>query len=171
MANAFQNRNKEAYSEGCEPVKLLIEECKELILALLEGNPATIIIDALDECDPFRKHELLKALDEIIQESASLVKIFVSSRNDNDIRYRLSISPNIVIYASRNEGDIDRFVHSEVHQAIQDKRLLRGQVSMELKNQITTTLLQGAQGMSVYRKPKRYSGCWADLNRFRWVSL
>lgn len=56
--------------------------CEKFILGLLEDDPATIIIDALDECDPARVHELLINLDEIIQKTAGLVKVFVSYRHD-----------------------------------------------------------------------------------------
>jgi hypothetical protein len=38
-----------------------------MIIPLLEQNPATIIIDARDECDPKRRFELFKALDKVIQ--------------------------------------------------------------------------------------------------------
>jgi hypothetical protein len=117
---------------------------------LLESNPATIIIDALDECDPARRHELLTGLDNIIQQSASLVKVFVSSRDDNDIVCQLNHSPNLFIRASDNSEDIERFVHSEVAQCIKDKRLLSGRVSEGLKSRIIATLSDGAQGMLVY---------------------
>ncbi|MCJ1360834.1 MAG: hypothetical protein MMC33_010843, partial [Icmadophila ericetorum] len=124
-----------------------------LILALLEHNPATIVIDALDECIPACRYEILKTLDNIIQKSASLVKVFVSSRDDNDIVCRLNDSPNVIIHASDNGKDIERFIHFEVEKGIKDKRMLRGDISDELKNRIITTLAKGAKGM------------------FRWVSL
>ena len=144
VAEEFHKRRKQAQDEGCEPERLSIKECERLVLALLEQNPATIVIDALDECDPLRRHELLETLDNLIQQSASLVKIFISSRNDNDIECWLTVSPNITIQASKNGADITSFVHSEVSKAIQNKRILRGRVSIELKDQIITTLLQGA---------------------------
>ena len=143
----YKKRKEEADEDGCEPEKLTVKECVELILALLESNPATIIVDALDECDPARRHELLKALDEIIQKSANLVKVFVSSRDDNDIFCRLTNSPNVFICASDNSKDIDRYVRSEVTQSIEEKRLLSGNVSEELKCLVITTLIKGAQGM------------------------
>lgn len=147
VAKEFQERKEQAQNEACEPEKLSIRECENLIVALLKHNPATIVIDALDECDPLRRHELLKTLDNLIQRSASVVKIFVSSRNDNDIVCWLTVSPNIIIQASKNDADIISFVHSEVNQTIENKRLLRGRISKELKHQIITTLLRGAQGM------------------------
>ncbi|CZR67760.1 uncharacterized protein PAC_17659 [Phialocephala subalpina] len=138
-----------------EPVAswLNVSECEELIVALLNENPATIVIDALDECNAKRRHELLQALDNIIQRSASLVKIFVSSRDDNDIVCHLERSQNIFIKAIHNRADIERYVNVEVEKAIAERRLLCGDVSQSLQEKIRQTLISGAQGM------------------FRWVSL
>ncbi|KAF8846948.1 hypothetical protein BDZ45DRAFT_565841, partial [Acephala macrosclerotiorum] len=136
---------------SCSTANLPIRE--PLIVALLNENPATIVIDALDECNPKRRHELLRALDNIIQKSASLVKVFVSSRDDNDIVCRLEQSQNIFIKASDNGEDIERYVSVEVQKAVNEKRLLYGEVSETLQEKIRKTLISGAQGM------------------FRWVSL
>lgn len=147
VAKRYKEIKEEASDEGCEPAKWTVKECVELILGLLESNPATIIIDALDECDPSRRHELLSAFEKIIQNSANVIKIFVSSRDDNDIVCRLANSPNVFIRASDNGEDIVRFVRTQVDQSIVDKRLLSGNVSDELQNRIITNLIKGAQGM------------------------
>lgn len=147
VAKVYRDRKEEAEETGCELTNLSVKECVELIVNLLDTNPATIIIDALDECDPVRRHELLKGLDTVIQQSASLVKVFVSSRDDNDIVCRLVHSPNMFIQANDNSEDIARFVHSEVDQSVKDRRLLSGNVSADLKSRIITALIEGAQGM------------------------
>ena len=152
IAKEYRTRKEEAEQQSCEPAKLTIAECEELIVALLEHNPATIIIDALDECIPARRYEILKTLDNIIQKSASLVKVFVSSRDDDDIVCRLKDSPNVIIHASDNGKDIERFIHFEVEKAIEDKRMLRGDISDELKNRIIAALAKGAEGMLVLWK-------------------
>ena len=148
VATRYKELKKEATESGCEePSKLTVAECEELILELLISNPATIIIDALDECNPARRHELLHALDNIIQASSNVVNIFVSSRNDNDIACRLETSPNVIIKSSDNREDIQRYIISQVDRLITNKRLLSGKVSEELKKQIISVLTQGAQGM------------------------
>jgi hypothetical protein len=147
LAGTYKQRKEEADNDGCEPTKLTLTECVELILALLETIPATIIIDALDECDPARRHELLLALDRIREESTSLVKVFVSSRDDQDIVCQLNHSPDVFIHATNNCEDIENFVRFQVNQSIKDKTLLRGNVTEELKNRITSSLIEGAQGM------------------------
>jgi hypothetical protein len=145
MAKRYKKLKEEADDE--EPAKLTIKESVELILALLESNPATIILDALDECDSARRNELLLAFDEIIHNSANVVKMFVSSRDDQDIVCYLENSPNVFIHASDNGEDIERFVRDEVDKSIVKKKLLSGNVSEELKSDIIRNLIEGAQGM------------------------
>ncbi|KAK2765322.1 hypothetical protein FQN54_008166 [Arachnomyces sp. PD_36] len=125
----------------------------DLILKLTAYNPSTIVLDALDECDSSRRHELFDALDNILRKSSNLVKIFVTSRDDTDVVCRLGDSPNIYINAADNAEDIQRFIDVEIENAINQKRLLRGKISSSLRDTLTTTLNNGAQGM------------------FRWVSL
>ena len=143
----YQRRKEDADQDGSEPVKLSVEYSTELIIALLDHNPATIVIDALDECQQNRRYELMNALNDIIKKSANLVKVFVSSRDDIDIVFKLAGVSNIFINASDNRKDIEDFVHHEVGRAITNGRLLHGQVSDELKSCIINTLIDGANGM------------------------
>jgi hypothetical protein len=126
---------------------LTLDETTDIPLKIFEENPVTIVIDALDGCDPGERHNLLSALDTIITESASLVHVFVSSRNDGDIVCQLEESPNIFIRASDNSADIARYVHDQVSEATRKKRMARGKVSPETKELIISTLIEGAQGM------------------------
>ncbi|CZR60508.1 related to vegetatible incompatibility protein HET-E-1 [Phialocephala subalpina] len=147
-------KQKKRENRGLPPKEpLTLDETTDILLKIFEENPVTIVIDALDECDPDERHKLLEALDTIISESASLVRVFVSSRNDGDIVCQLEESPNIFIRASDNSADIARYVQEQVSEAIKKKRMIKGKVSPEMKERIVTTLIDGAQGM------------------FRWVSL
>ena len=85
VAREYETRKKKA-EEDCSTIKrLTVEECTRLIIELTKDHPATIILDALDECEETTRHELLEALDSMISNSANVVKIFVSSRDDIDI--------------------------------------------------------------------------------------
>ncbi len=148
VAKKYKDLKDEAVEHGdTEPPRFITTDCVDLILELLVNNSATIIIDVLDECDPDRRYELLEALDKIIQDSSNVVNVFVSSRDDNDIVCRLRESSNVIIHASDNSQDIERFIVSHVDQSIRNKRLLSGRVSKELKEQIIHVLTQKAQGM------------------------
>ena len=86
-------------------------------------------------------------LDDIIQNSLGLIKVFISSRDDNDIVCRLAETPNVIIRAADNGKDIERFVKVEVAKSIAEKILVGGEVSTELRDRIVRTLITGANGM------------------------
>ncbi|KAF2085015.1 hypothetical protein K490DRAFT_47935, partial [Saccharata proteae CBS 121410] len=121
---------------------------------ILENDPAVIIVDALDECDQVRRHELLEALDSIIQDSTNLTKVFVSSRDDGDIVRRLQRSNNVFVHAENNSADILRFINVELEKSIRCGKLLGGKpMKLETREKIERHLESKAGGM------------------FRWVSL
>ena len=124
IVEEFRRRDLEAEAEGVDPAPLRLSEAKKLILELLEKDPATIIIDALDECDPANRNELLVVLDDIIKDSPSLVKVIVASRDDGDICCHLTNSPNIYIRADDNRQDIERFIEHSLAKAISSGKLL-----------------------------------------------
>ena len=62
----YQQRKEDADQDGSESVKLSVEDSSEPIIALLDYNPATIVIDALGKCQPNRRYELMNALNDII---------------------------------------------------------------------------------------------------------
>ncbi|KAI5804246.1 hypothetical protein DFH27DRAFT_524663 [Peziza echinospora] len=149
----LEYREREAESQGSQLPKLTLDETVEHILSLLELNPATIVIDALDECDPTHRSDLILAIEDIINRAGCMVKFFVSSRDDGDIVARLNNSPNVFIRSEDNGPDINRFVQFELDRVIREKKLLRGSVSQGLREHIIRVLQSGSQGM------------------FRWVSL
>ena len=143
VAEKYKERKCNDFADG--PLRL--DECVDLIIKLTQQyTSTTIIIDALDECDVFTRHNLLTALSSIMQHGSS-TKIFVSSRDDKDITLRLSDLPNLYIKASNNAKDINRYVHFKVEQAVADKRLLDGNVSVSTVQLIIDTLKNKAQGM------------------------
>lgn len=145
VVEAYLERKKEA--RGRRPEKLDLEDCIPIILELLQDNPATIILDGLDECDPTLRQQLLDALGVIIRMSGNVVKVFVSSRDDHDLVHRLSQTPNLYIQASDNMEDIRNFVVSGVNDAIYKDRILCGKVSDNLKEAIISTLISQSNGM------------------------
>lgn len=133
---------------GFASKSLGFQESQELIITLVDSYPqTTIIIDALDESDPGKRHRLLKSLQDIIDRSSSLVKIFVSSRDDDDIVLNLEHVPNLWIKTEDNMEDIEKFVRDEIIRSVDDKRFLRGKPSERLKDDVITSLVDGSQGM------------------------
>lgn len=127
IVHKYWEKKKEG--KGKEPQKLTLEESTDLIISLLEHHPATIVVDALDEFDSSKRQDLLLALQTIMKKSTSAVKIFLSSRDDYDIASQLTQWSNISIEPSDNKTDIENFVIFQVDKAIEEKRLLCGNVS------------------------------------------
>src|SRR5436190_8121001 len=73
VVQEYLKRTREADRDGSGIKKLNVEETTKLIISILGDTPATIIIDALDECQRERRHELLAALNDIVENAASPV--------------------------------------------------------------------------------------------------
>ncbi|KAK6865444.1 hypothetical protein PG995_001972 [Apiospora arundinis] len=136
--------------EGFEDQSWTVDDCRSVLLDLLDEYPAvTIIIDALDEVDGEGRQELMDILSELLQDSNSLVKVFISSRDSADIALSLEGSPNVYIEAEDNTLDVETFITDRLAKA----KLLHGKLPDTLHTEISDTLLSGAKGM------------------FRWVEL
>jgi hypothetical protein len=144
VVKMHEDRAKDGHPSG----SLDFDECKDTIMLLLnEYLQTTIIIDAMDESDPYERGKLLEALKDLITSSNSLVKIFISSRDEGDLKLELEGVPNLYIHARDSADDIEAFVKREVDECIAKRRLLRGDVDGSLKNQIISTLTLDAHGM------------------------
>lgn len=142
-------RRKEV--DGFASGSISIEESTNLIVSLSDYYAvSTIIVDALDECNSESRYQLLDALEDILQQSSGLVKIFVSSREEGDLVCELRDYPSLRISSDRNSRDIELFVRTETTRLVTAGRLLRNsQAKDDLREKIMTRLLVGANGMSV----------------------
>ncbi|WYZ34724.1 hypothetical protein EsH8_I_001000 [Colletotrichum jinshuiense] len=149
----YQQREQDAFAAG----PLRFEETKDLILKLLaryKDSTTTIVIDALDECVGEGRGRLLELLEDLLKASPCLLKIFISSRDDQDIVYKLDEYPNLLLSSDRNSADIHLFVQKETEHLVRRGELLRSSMrKAELHSTIVDKLTRNARGM------------------FRWASL
>ena len=135
--------------EGSVSGPLTLKEITNLLLKLVQYYPTvTIILDALDECKPEARPKLLESLERILRESSTLVKIFVSSRDDQDIVCKLQRYPGLELSSDKNSEDIKTFVQSETTRLIDNQTLLRfSDNKKELIKKIVAEVIRGANGM------------------------
>lgn len=126
------------------PATLSLKQSKRLIEKLIqdEYSSVTIVIDALDECNSKKRGDLFRFLGDLLELPGTIVKIFVSSRNEPDIFDVFGHSDNLYIDASNNAEDIRNFVEQEV-----ETRLLGGKAEDGLKELVKVKLCEKAQGM------------------------
>lgn len=144
---AYEKRELQGFAAG----RLTIEESCDLIIELSSYYPLMIIaIDALDETASDRRDELFETIESILNKSSNLVKIFVSSRNDQDIVMELEHYPNLTIRSEQNHDDIGRFVVAETNHLVQKRKLLRySNRKDEMTKYIIEKVTEGAAEMQV----------------------
>lgn len=128
--------------------RLGIQQCVSLIVELVDLNlQTTIVIDGLDECINHTRHDLFRALRTIVKTSSTLVKIFLSSRNDDDVELEFKRVPTISIDERDNAADIELYVRTEVDRCITETMLLKGKMDNVLKELVISSLIERAGGM------------------------
>jgi hypothetical protein len=156
LLSLYEEREKTGHSSG--PPKL--KESEDLIVKLSKGVwKTTIIIDALDECNPQTRGGLFNALKRIVS-LASNIKIFVTARNDGDIDEKLRGFLNHYIHSVDNTEDINKFIDTEIERRCRpddleygERSLLGGEAPPELKNMVISTIKQKACGVWVDSLP------------------
>ncbi|KAK5629066.1 hypothetical protein RRF57_004781 [Xylaria bambusicola] len=153
---SFQNRTQDIIActhelfmrkktMGFASAELTMEDCQSLISQLSRSRPkSTIIIDGLDECNPKSRHVLLKALDSIrATSSPGIMKIFIASRDDDDIKYQFESGAHLRIQVSNNQGDIEKYINDKM----QSSRWCRERMSESTRINILDTFRRKSQGM------------------------
>jgi hypothetical protein len=89
--------------------------CKQQLLESVNlYSKTTLVLDALDECEPHLRGRLIEMIELILSESNRPLKVFISSRPDGDIRDSFLSRPSLEIRATENQGDIEKFVNQEI---------------------------------------------------------
>jgi ankyrin repeat protein/predicted nucleic acid-binding protein len=146
----YQQSIEQAKTDGFEIAKLKISQCVELILAVLVDNPATIVIDALDEVE--EPKQLVDALDAIIGRSGNVIKVFMTTRDDPTIFAMVPAAKIIRVTDEYNRSDIRSFTIHTVDRAISEFKLLTGNVTTSLKEKLVESLVSGAEEMFLWVK-------------------
>lgn len=97
---------------------------------------------ALDECEPKARKSLITKfrwlMNELNDSSSTVVRIFISSRRDQDIAKVLKDTPKLAIEATDNREDIAKFISDGI-----DSLPIRS----DLNKDICTTLKNKSEGV------------------------
>ncbi|KAL8724372.1 MAG: hypothetical protein Q9166_007983 [cf. Caloplaca sp. 2 TL-2023] len=144
VLNDYERRETEAQLAGFDVTRLSLQDCIRLILIITGADPAIIVLDAIDEVQPKGRYELVEALQQVIRESSSVVKVFATSRDDDQVLSLLINASTLRIGAENQQADVESFVHDQVNIAIKSRRLLGGDVSSKLQADLSRALIDGA---------------------------
>lgn len=120
------------------------EDCAALLLELVNiFQQTTFIVDGLDECDKSTRPNLMNMLDELIRKADHPVKLFIASREDEDLAERYSRGDHLKVSASRNQGDIEKFVLEKM----QTSSYCRVRMHESVRRQVFKTFREKSVGM------------------------
>jgi len=146
-AEALEAYNKEQKDPSSRN-QLNFESSLNLLGHLVECfEHPVVVLDALDECSEEVRSHLLRGLLSVIRKTKHHLNVFISSRHNLDIENHLRDLPHVCIEARDNAQDIENYVRQELTLRIQDKKLLLGNVSPELRKCIEEVILRDANGM------------------------
>ncbi|KAF5013361.1 hypothetical protein FDECE_608 [Fusarium decemcellulare] len=148
LASEFELRSKSARLRGLDLPKLTRKKCVDLIIEVANEDPIVILLDAVDQIQDEHRYALLKCLDRIISEAANVVKVFVTSRNDNEVFSALPTAKEIMITRDNTHNDMAQFIL----QKIDDARLIFGNLSSETRDSLANALLVGAGEMFLWAR-------------------
>jgi hypothetical protein len=83
-------------------------------------------------------------LDTLVTQSPKPVKVFISSRPDQDIKHRFGCGPNVHIKATDNRDDIAKFVDDKLNNS---PEYWQNSINRDLKREICETLVDKSEGM------------------------
>lgn len=131
------------YKSRLEGGNLSFALCKQQLLESVNLYPkTTIVLDALDECDPDTRCELVETIDYLLSEARRPLKVLISSRPDGDIRDCFAARPTVAIDATDNHGDIQKYIGEAI---VKHRRWNR--ISKPLRDEIIRTLSDRSGGM------------------------
>jgi hypothetical protein len=140
LVQLYKEKEATAFASG----DLTFNESEKLLLQLFQAySQTTLVVDALDECDPQLRGQLIQAFERLVRTSRSL-KIFISSRRDDDIKLQLEKKANVGISATDNEEDIAKFVAMSI---AENRPLRRKPIEDDLEKEIIQVLLDKSGGM------------------------
>ncbi|KAI9655980.1 MAG: hypothetical protein M1821_005041 [Bathelium mastoideum] len=147
LVTRYERQEAEAKLDGFDMIRMTTKECLDVLLEITSFNPLMIVVDAVDQIEEQSRYELLSALQELCTGSASLIKLFLTSRDDQDVFNLLPDTRTIRITKEDSREDTELFARHQVSQSILQGRLLRGKVSDDLLESLVVALVDGAQEM------------------------
>ena len=139
----YDDRRRSGFASN----QLSFEEAQTQLYKLTQKYPQTILVlDALDECEECSRTEIVRSLNRLISQPSGLIKIFISSRPDPDLRIELEHGPNLEIKAEDNHDDIIKYVDSTITSP-SSPYFWRFQISKELRQRVYDRLVVNSEGM------------------------
>ncbi|KAF5864459.1 hypothetical protein ETB97_007562 [Aspergillus alliaceus] len=123
---------------------LSLEESEDLLAQLIPTySRAILVLDALDESEESSREGLVSYFNRLVEQLCNL-KIFVSSRRDENREKQLEMKVSVTIEERDNRHDIERFVKQRISE---DEKFRASPIPAELQTDIVRVLLEKSRGV------------------------
>lgn len=129
------------YQDNCQNPPLEVFLKQQLLTLVRTIGRTRIVVDALDECTPSARSDVLETLLEIRKTTS--INLLVTSREEVDIKLLVAEAPRLCINAAVNSDDIEHFVIEECERNPNLRRKLKGLTKAE----VIATISSKANGM------------------------
>jgi ankyrin repeat domain-containing protein 50 len=147
LLTAYKNSRADGHAAG----NFDTEECQKLIDAFVNQYPqTTLVIDSLDQYgDESSRGELLDFLHGLRSKSDKPLKVFISSRDDYDIRCQLDDDSNIMkrLSSKDTKEDIRLFLNAKVDEKLRRSKTWQRLISHTVLEEAIQTILDNSRGM------------------------
>ena len=125
------------------------DDLLSLLNAAMERfDEVVVILDAIDECDKETQKDVIDLVKHLHFTKDALVRCIVFSREEAKLTSGFKAYPSLKISSTATSSDISAFVHGSIAERIEMGDLVLR--APELKDLITSTLVDGAHGMFVF---------------------
>ncbi|CAG7934094.1 unnamed protein product [Penicillium olsonii] len=122
---------------------LSLEVCKDQIEKSVNLYPQTVLVlDALDECESYTRRKLIQFFVELVNQCKKTLKVFISSRPDNEFRAKLPHLINFNLHHNGNKDDIKRFLNVKLDELESERDVFK-----QRRTVIINELLEKSGGM------------------------
>ncbi|TGJ82241.1 hypothetical protein E0Z10_g6516 [Xylaria hypoxylon] len=141
----YNKKRAAGFASNC----LTIKECLELLVELTNSYELTyIVIDGLDETELETRDKLMEVFQNLVFQCKRPLKLFISSREDEDIKQQFRDGRDLRITATDNQADIELFVVSRLGA----NRWCQNSLSDPTRREIMRTFTEKCQGMFLWAK-------------------
>ncbi|KIW32264.1 uncharacterized protein PV07_03824 [Cladophialophora immunda] len=111
-----------------------------------------IVLDGLDECEPFERESLVRAIAELIEEPRTTLKILCAARPDteNEIARFLPSNFRLTLTSEKTDCDIVKYIDAALDEQLEAGRLKLGDPALIVT--IAEALQKGSRGMFLWTR-------------------
>ncbi|CAI7659227.1 unnamed protein product [Penicillium glandicola] len=175
VLSVYERRVEDAERNGTETRELELNECVDLFPDVTATSPAYIAVDAIDELPDEDRAIVLEALKQVMVNSASVIKVFITTRDNVHLDTLLdSETKKIRVTSTHNHDDVNAFIEGQLNAAMKKHCILNGNAPTDMLELISQALVKGSGEMwnsSVEKKNQQdilaalTNGLCGDLNQ------